>query len=229
MALFVIADLHLSLSADKPMDVFPGWSNYVERLEMNWRRTVAEEDTVVLAGDLSWAMKLEDSYADFSFLHSLPGKKLLMKGNHDYWWSTKTKIDHFFASHDYSDFQVLHNCAYRIGEISVCGSRGWLYNSASEEDKKIVSREAGRLLASIQDARRLGGRPVVFLHYPPAYDSMECSEILEILLKEGITDCYFGHIHGQQAARKAPIGVYKGINMHLVSCDFVGFCPVLVK
>ena len=129
-----------------------------------------------------------------------------MKGNHDYWWSTKTKIDHFFASHDYSDFQVLHNCAYRIGEISVCGSRGWLYNSASEEDKKLSAER--RVVCSPLFRMPEGWEegPLFFCITRRPMTVWNAREILEILLKEGITDCYFGHIHGQQAARKAPIG-----------------------
>lgn len=228
MALFVIADLHLSLGADKPMDVFKGWENYVDRLEENWRRLVGPEDTVVIAGDISWAMKLEDSLRDFTFIHSLPGRKLLMKGNHDYWWSTRKKIDDFFSEHGLSSLQILHNCAYRVEDKALCGTRGWLYNSETEEDRKIVNREAGRLLASIGEAKKLGGELVAFLHYPPVYDTMECRELLDILVENGVRDCYFGHIHGQYAAKKALIGEYKGVRMHLISCDFVKFCPVLV-
>lgn len=228
MALFVIADLHLSLGADKPMDVFKGWQGYVQRLEENWRGAVGEDDTVVIAGDISWAMKLEDTVKDFSFIDSLPGQKLLLKGNHDYWWSTRNKIDSFFGENGWGTLHILHNCAYRVGDVAVCGTRGWLYNAETEEDRKIVNREAGRLLSSIQQAKALGGELAAFLHYPPVYDSMECRELLEILCENGIKDCYFGHIHGQYAAKKAPAGRYKDVRMHLVSCDYVNFCPVPV-
>lgn len=228
MALFVIADLHLSLGAQKPMDIFRGWENYVERLEQNWRALVRPEDTVVIAGDISWAMKLEDALKDFTFLHSLPGEKIIMKGNHDYWWSTRNKIDTFLAEHDLSSLKVMHNCAYRVGERALCGTRGWLYRAESEEDQKIVNREAGRLLASIEEAKKLGGTLTAFLHYPPVYDGMECCEILEILVNAGVTDCYFGHIHGQYAAKKALAGEYRNVKMHLISCDFVNFCPVQI-
>ena len=228
MALYVIADLHLSLGADKPMDVFPGWKDYVQRLERHWRETVSPEDTVVVAGDISWAMKLEEGERDFAFLHSLPGEKLLLKGNHDYWWSTRSKIDAFFQEQGFSTLHILHNCAYRVGDVAVCGTRGWLYNSETAEDKKIVAREAGRLLASLAEGEKLGGEPMVFLHYPPVYDSMECGGILDILEERRISHCYFGHIHGQYAARKALVGEYRGVRMHLISCDFVNFTPVLV-
>lgn len=228
MALFVIADLHLSLGVDKPMDVFHGWQDYVQRLEENWRAEVSPEDTVVIAGDISWAMKLEECQKDFAFLHSLPGEKLLIKGNHDYWWSTRSKIDQFLFANGLDSIRILHNCAYRVGDYAVCGTRGWLYNSETEEDRKIVSREAGRLLASMTEAKALGGQLVAFLHYPPVYGDMECREILDILVENQISDCYFGHIHGQNAAKKALTGSYKGIKMHLISCDFVSFHPVKI-
>lgn len=228
MALFVIADLHLSLGADKPMDVFPGWENYVDRLEENWRSIVKPEDTVVIAGDISWAMKLEDTLADFTFLNSLPGEKILMKGNHDYWWSTRNKIDNFLTQHGLSTLKVMHNCAYRVGDRALCGTRGWLYRSETEDDLKIVNREAGRLTASITEAKQLGGKLTAFLHYPPVYDGMECRGLLDVLVNEGVEECYFGHIHGRNAAQKALVGEYKGIKMRLISCDFVGFTPVLI-
>lgn len=228
MALFVIADLHLSFGTDKPMDVFPGWENYTEKLEENWRRIVSPEDTVVIAGDISWAMRLEETYNDFSYIHSLPGKKILLKGNHDYWWSTKTKIDNFIKENGFEDISVLFNNSYEIDGKVICGTRGWLYNSSGDEDILIVNREVGRLKLSLKSAEQYGKIPVVFLHYPPVYDNMECKEILEVLKENGIEKCYFGHIHGRQAGRKAPVGEYKGIKMHLISCDYVGFTPIRV-
>lgn len=229
MNLFAIADLHLSLGADKPMDVFEGWRDYVSRLQKNWRAVVREEDAVVVAGDISWAMKLEESVEDFRFLHSLPGRKLILKGNHDYWWSTKRKIENFLAGNGFDSIGVVHNCAAAVGDRAVCGTRGWLYNAETAQDRKIVGREAGRLVASLDDAERQGLEPVVFLHYPPVYDGAECAEILEVLLSRGIRDCYFGHIHGSLAAKRAPDGEYRGIRMHLISCDYLGFMPILVK
>lgn len=228
MALFVIADLHLSLGTDKPMDVFKGWQDYVQRLEENWRASVAEEDTVVIAGDISWAMKLEECRKDFAFINSLPGQKLLMKGNHDYWWDTRSKIDRFLADNSFSTVRILHNCGYRVGDRAICGTRGWLYNSETDEDRKIVSREAGRLIASMAEAKALGGQLTAFLHYPPVYGDMKCNEILDILVENQVSDCYFGHIHGQYAAKKALTGSYNGVRMHLISCDYVNFQPVKV-
>ena len=229
MALYAIADLHLSLGADKPMDVFRGWENYVERLERNWRALVTEEDTVVIAGDISWGMRLEETERDFAFLNGLPGKKLLLKGNHDYWWSTRNKIETYFAEHGFDTLELVFNSAVRVGDIAVCGTRGWLYNAETAEDRKIVARENGRLTASLKAAAALGGTPVVFLHYPPVYDTAECRELLDTMQEYGIQDCYFGHIHGDHAAKKAPVGEYKGIRMHLVSCDYIRFMPKLVR
>lgn len=231
MALFVIADLHLSFGCNKPMDVFPGWKDYTQRLEQNWHNTVTKDDTVVIAGDISWAMKLEEAERDFAFIHQLPGNKILMKGNHDYWWSTKTKIEQFLQANGFDTLQVLHNNAYFAQGAAICGTRGWLYNSKTEEDIKIVSREVGRLIASLDDAKRQQPEvtPIVFLHYPPVYGNMACAEILQVLEQRGVHTCYFGHVHGNQASQKAVKGTYNGIKMHLISCDYIDFTPVLVK
>lgn len=229
MSVFAIADLHLSLGENKPMDVFSGWENYVQRIEKNWRSVVKETDTVVIAGDISWAMKLEEAETDFGFINSLPGRKLIIKGNHDYWWSTKKKIETFLSSHGFESISIIHNSAAAAESIAVCGTRGWLYTSEAPDDLRILNREVGRLNASIDGAEKLGLEPVVFLHYPPVYDGLECKEILEVLVKRNIKRCYFGHIHGLAAAKRAPSGLYHGIEMHLVSCDTVGFMPVLVR
>jgi predicted phosphohydrolase len=228
MSLFAIADLHLSLGTDKPMDVFIGWKDYVSRLEQNWRSMVGPEDTVVVAGDISWAMKLEEAAADFRFLNNLPGRKLILKGNHDYWWSTRKKIEAFLEQNAFSSISIVHNSAEAVGGLAVCGTRGWLYDAESAEDKKIVNREVGRLNASIDAAVKTGKKPVVFLHYPPVYGGMECCEIMDTLVERGITDCYYGHIHGSAAAKRSPMGEYKGVRMHLISCDYLGFMPLRV-
>lgn len=229
MSLFVIADLHLSFGTDKPMDVFQGWQDYTKRLETNWRSLIKDTDTVVIAGDISWAMKLEETIADFTFIDNLPGKKILMKGNHDYWWSTKNKMDNFLIDNGFSSLNIQFNNAFEADGKIICGTRGWLYNSATDEDIKITNREVGRLELSFKDAERLEGEKVAFLHYPPVYDNMECEPILDLMREQGIKDCYYGHIHGKHAAKKAPTGEYKGIKMHLISCDYVNFTPVLVR
>ena len=229
MAVYTIADLHLSLDGKKPMDVFPGWNDYVSRLTKNWNALVTPQDTVVIAGDISWAMKLEDADLDFAYLNRLPGKKLLLKGNHDYWWSTRKKIETYLTDRGFSTLSIVHNSAVPVGEIAVCGTRGWLYNAETPEDQKIVNREVGRLTTSLREAESLGLRPVVFLHSPPLYDDQRCEEILNVLKEWNIRDCYFGHIHGSQAAKRAVVGEYSGIKMHLISCDTVQFTPVLVR
>lgn len=229
MSLFAIADLHLSLSSDKPMDVFKGWEDYVARIDRNWRDAVGQDDTVVIAGDISWAMKLEEADADFRFIDALPGRKLILKGNHDYWWSTRKKIEAYFEQHHFSSLSIIHNSAAEAGQFAVCGTRGWLYDAESEEDRKIVSREVGRLNASIQAAEKTGKKPVAFLHYPPVYGGMECSEIMDVLVQHGIEDCYYGHIHGSAAAKRSPAGEYRGVRMHLISCDYLGFRPLPVN
>lgn len=227
MALFALADLHLSLSADKPMDVFRGWDNYVERISANWKKIVTDEDTVVLPGDLSWALKLEDTAADFAYIHSLPGQKLLLKGNHDLWWCTMRKMENFFAEKGFTTLRFVHNNALPVGNVCVCGTRGWFFDAESG-DKKIILREAGRLETSIRAAEETGLEPVVFLHYPPVYDDRVCEEIFQVLVRHEIRRVYYGHVHGP-AAIKAVNGLYEGIRFQLVSCDCVQFTPVLVR
>ena len=229
MSLFALGDLHLSLGEDKPMDVFAGWNDYVQRLEENWKRLVTDEDTVVLAGDISWGMKLEETLTDFRFIDSLPGKKLLLKGNHDYWWSTKRKMDAYLQENGLASMQILFNNAYRVGDYAVCGTRGWFLENDTPEDVKVLNREVGRLKLSLEEALKLQGEPVVFLHYPPYYRGVECPEIMDVLLEYGIKKCYYGHIHGKKNFRLAFEGVYKGVDFRLISCDKVGFMPVLVR
>ena len=229
MSLFVIGDLHLSLGEDKPMDVFSGWNDYVQRLENNWRRLITDDDTVVIAGDISWAMKLEETLTDIRFIHSLPGKKLLLKGNHDYWWATKKKMDEFISVNHLDSLSILFNNAFRVGEYAVCGTRGWFLENEAPEDIKVLNREVGRLKMSLEQAKKLGGEPVVFLHYPPYYRGLECSEMMDVLLEYGVKKCYYGHIHGKKNFRLAFEGEYRGINFRLISGDKVEFVPVLVR
>lgn len=229
MALYAIADLHLSLGTDKPMDIFKGWQDYKERLEKNWRALVNDDDTVVVAGDISWAMKLEECYEDFKFLDSLPGVKILIKGNHDYWWATKKKIDEYLEQNNFNTIKILFNNSFVVDGINICGSRGWYYDADTQADIKVINREVGRLKLSLDSVKDKDVTPVVFLHYPPVYSELECQEIMETLVSYGIKECYYGHLHGAHTHRNAVIGDYKGINMHLISCDFVDFMPILVR
>lgn len=229
MSLYVIGDPHLSFGVDKPMDIFKGWGNYVERLKENWVSTVTDDDTVVIAGDISWAMCLEEALLDFKFIDGLPGKKIILKGNHDYWWDTKTKIERFFAANGITSISVLFNNAYNIDGISVCGTRGWFYDSREAKDIKVLNREVGRLKASIESAVVLGGEPVAFLHYPPVFAGKECTEIMNVLLEYNIKKCYYGHLHGKKISSLAVTGNYKGIEFYLISCDNTQFKPIPVR
>lgn len=229
MALYAIADLHLSLGTEKPMDVFSGWDNYVDRLRKNWKSRVKNEDVVVIAGDVSWAMKLEEAKNDFLFIDSLPGRKIIIKGNHDYWWSTMRKIEKFLKDIGCKTISVLQNTGIKYYRDCICGTRGWMCNSESDEDKKILLREAGRLNKSLDFAEKNNLNPIVFLHYPPIYSGEECKEIIDILIARNVKKCYYGHVHGDRAAKRIITGEYKEINFNLVSCDYIGFMPVLVK
>lgn len=226
MALFAIADMHLSIGEDKKMDKFRGWENYEQRLHDNWMSIVKEDDTVVIAGDISWAMKLSDTLKDFEFLHELPGRKILMKGNHDYWWSTKKKMDDWLMQCGFDDMSILFNNAYEYGDYAICGTRGWSYDCPADE-QTVLLREVGRLEASIDAGLALGKEPLVFLHYPPVYGDYVCDEIMEVLVRRSIKRCWYGHLHG--AARgKAVTGNVSGIEMTLISADHMGFFPKLI-
>ena len=224
MAIFAIGDTHLSFGADKPMDVFRGWQDYVSKLEKNWRALVSPADTVVIPGDVSWAMQLSAAKADFAFLDALPGQKILLKGNHDYWWTTMRKMQDFLTQNGFSTLRILHNNAYLVEGISVCGTRGWFFDAAEEAADKVLLREVQRLKASVAAGRALGGRPVVFLHYPPVTQTQRCEPILDALREEGVTECFYAHLHGASIA-SAFQGELAGIRFSLVSGDALGFCP----
>ena len=224
MALFAISDLHLSLSSEKPMDIFKGWADYVNRIESNWRRMITDDDTVVLPGDFSWALKLQDTLADFEFLESLPGKKLLLKGNHDLWWCTVSKMKQFLKENGIESVDFIHNNAVKVGENAVCGSRGW-FDDGEALSAKLILREAGRLNTSIEAAKSTGLKPVVFLHYPPAYAGKISDEIFSVLQKHNIDTVYHGHIHGSSLLSWN----HCGITCKLISCDCIGFEPVLIS
>lgn len=228
MALFAIADTHLSLGTNKSMTVFSGWDDYVQRLEENWRNLVKPEDTVVIAGDISWGMNLKQAKDDFAFLHSLPGKKLIFKGNHDYWWTTRRQMDLFFAENGFDSLTIVHNDAVTVEDrFAVCGSRGWFFDAEEDADKLVLLREAGRLRTSIRAAKETGLEPIAFLHYPPIYADQICPEIMEVLKDEGISRCYYGHVHSK-GIRLAVQGDIEGIRFELISADAVHFCPVAI-
>lgn len=227
MALYAIGDLHLSLSVKKSMHIFQGWDGYVEKIQKNWTRLVQPEDLVVLPGDLSWGMNLEESLEDFAFIEKLPGTKLILKGNHDYWWTTKSKMENFFAQQGFCSLKILHNNHYAYQHWAVCGTRGWINENEEPADAKVLAREASRLAASLQSAEKAGLDPIVFLHYPPIFADSHNEEILEVLHRFQVKQCYYGHIHGKGAAF-AVNGIRDGIEYHLISSDYLRFCPKLV-
>lgn len=231
MSIYAISDLHLSLSTGKSkvMDIFSGWENYITKIETNWFKTVSDDDTVVVAGDLSWAMKLDETYRDFVFLENLPGKKILIKGNHDYWWNSKNKIKNYLKTNNFSTISIVYNSSIVVENKAICGTRGWFLDLKEDNDAKILQREVGRLRRSIEMGEKTNLEPIVFLHYPPVYDTFECQEIMDVLLENKIKRCYYGHLHGKTSARKAKIGEYKGINFKLIACDQINFTPILVE
>lgn len=226
MSLFTIADLHLSLGCEKPMDIFEGWQDYVPRLEANWRRLVKPEDTVVIGGDISWAMKLEETLADFTFIHSLPGTKILLKGNHDYWWCTMAKMQEFLIEHALNSLHFLFNNSYEVEGISVCGTRSWMHEPGQPHDEKVLQREVGRLRMSLQAATC--PEKLVFLHYPPVYGNARTPEIVELLEEFAVKRCFYGHLHGG-SIRWAVQGDVEGVFYKLVSADSVEFVPQRIQ
>ncbi len=227
MSLYAIADLHLSLSVNKPMNIFGGWDNYVERLTENWNRVVAPGDTVVIPGDISWGMGLDEARADLGYVNALNGEKIISKGNHDYWWTTMSKLNRFIDENGFDTIKFLHNNHYAYGKYGICGTRGWINETEVPADAKVLAREAQRLEVSIQSAVKESLEPIVFLHYPPVYCN-ECNyDILDVLYKYNIKECYYGHLHGR-SHKNAVCGMRDGINFHLISSDFVQFCPILV-
>lgn len=228
MSIFAIADTHLSFSCEKPMDIFNGWSDYVSRLESNWRNLVKEDDTVVIPGDISWAMSLQGAEEDFRFINSLPGKKIILKGNHDYWWTTKNKMDKFLSEKGFDTISILHNNAFKVGEFTLCGTRGWFFDAEKSADMKVLLREASRLERSIEQGEELGGEIIVFLHYPPVMQTGKCEEIFSVLKKHGIKRCYYGHLHGESTKRSVSETI-DGVKLSLISADFLSFCPHLVE
>ena len=227
MSIFTIGDTHLSFSCDKPMDVFGGkWVGYLDKLQ-NGIRKIKDTDTTVLLGDLSWALSLEEAKDDFARIHSIPGRKIILKGNHDYWWSTVAKFNKFCQDNGFTNIEILHNNHYEYEGYAICGTRGWFHeeDNTDQQDEKVFRRELMRLEASLKSA---GDLPkIVFLHYPPRYKGYECKEILELFAAYDVRRCYYGHLHGASHGL-ALDGLWDGIEYHLVSADKLDFEPQAV-
>ena len=225
MALYTIGDTHLSLSRDKPMDIFgEKWKDHAEKLKSGFS-AVGQDDLTVICGDLSWGMGIEETKEDFLFIDALPGRKIILKGNHDYWWSTATKTRKFFEQNGISTIDILYNNCFDYGDYAICGTRGWFYEEekGNEHDAKIMHREIMRLETSLNAA---GDRKkLVFLHYPPVFQSYRCEEILQLLKKHEVRLCCYGQIHGK-GCNFAFNGWMDGTEFRLVSADFVDFTPV---
>ena len=226
MALYVIGDTHLSLGVSKPMDVFGGaWTGYVEKLKEGFS-VLTPEDTLVIAGDVSWGMSLAEAAPDFAFLNALPGTKILMKGNHDYWWNTAAKMERFFDAEGFTTLRILHNNCHFYGDVALCGTRGWFFEEEKEgQSQKVFNRELIRLETSLKAAGEK--EKLCFLHYPPFYTGYRCEQIMELLEKYGVTACYYGHLHGG-SHRLALQGRNGSVEYRLISADYLRFCPEII-
>lgn len=224
MALYAIGDLHLCLGAPKPMDIFGGnWVGYMDKLK-DGLSVIGSEDTTVLLGDLSWALDLSSAQEDFAWIDQIPGRKIILKGNHDYWWSTASKFYKFCEENNFSNQCILNNNHYEYNGWAICGTRGWFFEEerGNDHDEKVFKRELIRLETSLKSA---GDMPkIVFLHYPPLYKGYRCDEILELLARYKVSQCYYGHLHGASHGL-AMEGQWDGVEYHLVAADKLNFKP----
>lgn len=227
MAIFIIGDLHLSFGTDKPMDIF-GWGNHSEKIKNNWIKVVKPEDTVIIPGDFSWAMSLEEAYKDFEFLNNLPGTKIISKGNHDYWWNTLTKMNRYLQENNFNTIKFLQNNSYLVENKIIVATRGWTTNNYnSETNYKILKRENDRLKLSIQDGLQKFGEDkeiIVFLHYPPFFKDNVSTEIdfIKTMKEFKVKKCFYGHLHGE-SHKEAFEGNKEEIEFELVSSDYLQF------
>mgnify|MGYP001138314444 FL=1 len=237
MSIYTIADLHLSIGAgiEKSMEVFGRrWQGYTEKLKKNWCAVVEPGDSVIIPGDISWALSLTEALEDFKFIDGLPGTKYLGKGNHDFWWATQKKMTGFFQTNSLNTLRLMHNCAYEIEDYILCGTRGWFYDDTASgipentDFSKLINRETQRL--SLEEAYKLqlrSEKPILaFLHFPPVWNGCVCSPFVELLLEYGVKKCYFGHIHGAYSA--PPFTEYAGIRFVMISADYLNFIPRII-
>ncbi len=227
MALYAIGDLHLSFQADKKMDIFGGnWKGYVDKLK-DGLSVIQPEDTTVLLGDLSWGMSLESATEDFRFINDIPGRKIILKGNHDYWWSTAKKFYDFCQINSFENIFLLNNNCWFYEEIALCGTRGWFYEEDRHgvQDEKIFKRELLRLEVSLKAAD--GRDKFCFLHYPPRFGTYCCREIQDLLEAYQVKKCFYGHLHG--ASHKTAFqGITGNVQYYLTSADYLNFKPLRV-
>ena len=227
MSIYAIADLHLSFSSPKPMDIFgDNWRNHEQKIKDDWIKKVTNKDLVLLPGDFSWAIDLEETYKDFEYLNSLSGKKIMLKGNHDYWWNSLKKLNEYMEKNQFKDISFLYNNSYEFEENIIVGTRGWVLNSNEEEDKKILNRELLRLELSITDGIKKYGEDkdiIVCMHYPPTNKNLlEKSEFMKIMQKYNVKKCIYGHLHGESHSEAVEGNIGK-IELKLVSADYLNF------
>lgn len=226
MSLYAISDLHLSFNEDKPMDIFgDNWENHQEKIKDNWEKTVKQDDLVLLPGDFCWAMYLQDAYKAFEYLEKLPGKKLLLKGNHDYWWTTITKMRNYLQENNFNSIDFIYNNSYEFENYIICGTRGWMISETDSENQKILNRELERLKLSLEHAKNNfnleGKKIIVCMHYPPIKED-NISEFVKIMKENKVQICLYGHLHGN-AQKEIKDGIIDNINFKMVSCDYTNF------
>lgn len=230
MSIYTIGDLHLSFKENKPMSIFSeNWSEHEEKIKKDWKEKVKENDLVVLPGDFSWAMYLKDTDEDFKYLNELPGKKLLLKGNHDYWWTTLKSMRKFLEENNFKNIDFIHNNSYEFENKIIVGTRGWSKTEGTPDDDKIIKREVLRLELSIKDGIEKYGEDkeiIAFMHYPPIINSNlidnELSGFVRIMKKYNIRRCFYGHLHSN-SIKDAVEGEHYGIDFKLVSADGLDF------
>lgn len=238
MAVFTLADTHLSQTVDKRMDIFGSrWDNYTQKIIDGWMSAVTDEDTVVMPGDISWGINLDEALEDFRLIDSLPGKKIIGRGNHDYWWCGLSKMNRWLEENGFNSISFLFNNAYAVEDMNVCGCRGWYVdkNNAPKgvDYQKIVSREAGRLELSLSAADRLNEENgekrenIVFMHFPPHFINYHCAELIDVMHRHNVTLCFYGHIHGMYDLPQ--VDESEGIEFVLISGDYLNFIPQLVN
>ncbi|MGK0465013.1 metallophosphoesterase [Clostridium sp.] len=227
MALWAISDLHLAINSDKPMDIFgEKWTNHDEKIKENWLNKISSEDTVLIAGDISWSMNMGEGMEDLEWIHKLTGKKILIKGNHDYWWNSITKLNSL-----YDDMDFIQNNFFNYKDYAICGTRGWNSPGSgrfSTHDEKIYDRELIRIRISLDDAVKSGyNKFIVMIHYPPTNDKFEETEFIRILKEYNVSKVIYGHLHGASLNRLYE-GNIEGIEYIVTSCDYLNFDPIKI-
>jgi len=234
MSIYAISDLHLAFSVDKPMDVFgERWHGYMEKIRALWNQTIAGDDHVIIPGDISWATYLEQAYDDFAFIESLPGNKIISKGNHDYWWTTLNKLQKFLLDNSFSSISFMHNNSFVVENTAICGTRGWKCPGDADfstEDRKIYNRELQRLELSLKDAAKKTGdvRILAAMHYPPFNARKEPSDFVDIMKQYNVKLCIYGHLHGE-SFHNAVEGEISGMDFRFVSADYLNFKPLKLE